>query len=191
MLFSYETDRLLLKILKPSDASKVLNFYLRDKELFETYEPDRMDQFYTEKFQQTSLRFEYNAAIKMESIRFYVFLKEAPDTIIGTVCIHNIARINYGSCEIGYKFSSAVHHKGYATEALCRILNIIFHELTLHRVMAWVYPDNVASRRLLTRLGFFQDGLCRDYLYLHGEWRDHFQYSLLSTDWTPAPNSVR
>ena len=35
MLFQYETDRLILKILKPECALQVLDFYNRDKELFE------------------------------------------------------------------------------------------------------------------------------------------------------------
>ena len=39
MLFEYETQRLLLKIIKPEYGSSVLEFYLRDKALFERYEP--------------------------------------------------------------------------------------------------------------------------------------------------------
>ena len=42
MLFEYETQRLLLKIIKPEYGSSVLEFYLRDKALFERYEPDRI-----------------------------------------------------------------------------------------------------------------------------------------------------
>ena len=42
MLFAYETERLLLKIIKPDQADAVLDFYMRDKELFEKFEPDRM-----------------------------------------------------------------------------------------------------------------------------------------------------
>ena len=46
MLFAYETERLLLKIIKPDQADAVLDFYMRDKELFEKFEPDRMPNFY-------------------------------------------------------------------------------------------------------------------------------------------------
>ena len=34
MLFAYETERLLLKIIKPYQGDAVLDFYMRDKELF-------------------------------------------------------------------------------------------------------------------------------------------------------------
>ena len=52
MLFAYETERLLLKIIKPDQADAVLDFYMRDKELFEKFEPDRMPNFYTRQFQR-------------------------------------------------------------------------------------------------------------------------------------------
>ena len=59
MLFAYETERLLLKIIKPDQADAVLDFYMRDKELFEKFEPDRMPNFYTRQFQRQMLLFEY------------------------------------------------------------------------------------------------------------------------------------
>ena len=118
MLLKYETERLVLKVLKPDAAMKVLDFYQRDRELFEEYETDRVPDFYTIQHQHKILKFEYNMAIKGQTIRFYVFLKENPDYIIGTVCLHNITSSFYQSCEIGYKFSSIFHHQGYASEAI-------------------------------------------------------------------------
>lgn len=40
MFFQYETPRLLLKVLRADCAPQVLDFYNRDKELFEMYEID-------------------------------------------------------------------------------------------------------------------------------------------------------
>ena len=51
MLFAYETERLLLKIIKPDQADAVLDFYMRDKELFENFVADRMPIFYTRELQ--------------------------------------------------------------------------------------------------------------------------------------------
>ena len=64
MLFAYETERLLLKIIKPDQADAVLDFYMRDKELIEKFEPDRMPNFYTRQFQRQMLLFEYNMAVQ-------------------------------------------------------------------------------------------------------------------------------
>lgn len=180
MHFEYETERLILKILKPDAAPLVLDFYMRDKELFERFEPDRMPNFYTLSHQQTLLKCEYDLAFKLQTIRFYVFRKEEPDVIIGTLCFHNIVKALYCSCDLGYKFSSAYHHMGYATEAIHLGIRIMFQELKLHRINAWVIPDNQPSIHLLERLGFEREGLCKALLPMRGQWQDHFQYALIS-----------
>lgn len=108
MLFEYETCRLVLKILRPEDASMVLDFYMRDRELFEKYEPDRMNNFYTLSHQTNLLKCEYDLAFKFSTIRFYVFLRSNPDYIIGTVCFHNIRKSYYSTCEVGYKDRKSV-----------------------------------------------------------------------------------
>ncbi len=182
MQFTYETPRLILKVLKAdnSTAGSVLDFYLRDRELFERYEPDRVPNFYDLGFQKTVLKYEYNLAVKGEHVRFYVFRKEAPDIIIGTVCLHDIQKNYYSSCEIGYKFSSEFQRQGYATEAINYSLITVFEDLSLHRVNAWVDIDNIASVELLKKLGFIQEGYCKDFIKMRGKWRDHLQFSILN-----------
>ena len=182
MLFQYETKRLILRILNPAEADKVLDFYMRDLALFEKYEFARVPDFYTTEFQQKTLRYEYNTALKMTTIRFYVFRKENPEQIIGTVCLHDIWRSFYQSFEIGYKFSSEFHHQGYATEALICALRIGFNDLQLHRCNAMVCVGNEPSRKLLNRLGFTEEGICQDYLFLNNKWEDHYQYGLIANN---------
>jgi ribosomal-protein-alanine N-acetyltransferase len=179
MLFVYETTRLLLKVNTPDKAGQVLDFYLRDKELFEQFEPDRMVNFYTRKFQKQALTFEYNMAMQGTLFRFYVYEKQNPDRIIGTISFHHITHGYTSSCEIGYKFSSEVHRRGYATEALTLVTDEIFRDLKLHRITAWALPDNLPSIRLLEKVGFVYEGTCREYMLLHGQWRDHVQYAMI------------
>lgn len=179
MLLQYETRRLILKVLGPDYSSDVLRFYQKDQELFEQYEADRSPNFYTEPHQRTILQLEYGLTLKLSQVRFYVFLKEDPETIIGTVCLYDISN-SYSRAEIGYKFSSAHHHKGYATEAVEKLIDIAFSELNLHRLCARVQENNVPSLKLLIGLGFEKEGICRDYLCLNGVWTDHLQYSLIA-----------
>ena len=179
MLLQYETSRLILKVLGPDYAADVLSFYQRDKELFERYEADRCENFYTEGHQRTILHLEYGLCLKLEAIRFYVFLKENPDTIIGTVSLYEIAK-PASRAEVGYKFSSAYHHKGYASEAVEKILDIAFSELKLHKICAHVHTDNLSSIRLLSGLGFEKEGMSRHHMKLRGIWVDHLQYSLIA-----------
>lgn len=179
MNFQYETDRLLLKVLNPHDVKKVLQFQIENRELFEKYEPDRSENFYTLSHQESLLRFEWKLALKHSTIRFYVFRKDNPEKIIGTICFHDIARSFYSCAEVGYKFAADAHHQGYATEALQKGIQIMFEELELHRINARVMPENTASIRLLERLGFVQEGLERESILLHGIWEDHLRYGLI------------
>lgn len=136
----YETDRLILKVLRPEAAKKVLCFYLDNKELFEKYEASRPDNFYTVKYQKSVLLCEYNLTVQLSAVRFYVFLKDDPDRIIGTICFRDITRSIYDSCEVGYKFDERFWHHGYATEALIEGIDIMFGDLGLHRITACVMP---------------------------------------------------
>lgn len=191
MLLEYATKRLILKILRPEQAPQVLDFYLRDRELFEKYEMERFPDFYTVKFQKQVLAFEAKMMKQGSLYRFYVYQKEDPQQIIGTISVHHISHGSFSNCEIGYKFSSAFHHKAYATEAMTKVTGLVFQELGLHRIVAWVQPDNFPSIRLLERTGFRREGVCRDYLKLHGEWMDHAQYSLLSTDYSSETGHIQ
>ena len=179
MLLQYETQRLILKVLGPDYSNDVLRFYKNDQELFEQYESDRSPNFYTENHQRTILQLEYGLTLKLAQVRFYVFLKEDPETIIGTVCLYDISS-SYARAEIGYKFASAYHHKGYAIEAVEKLIDIAFSELNLHRLCAHVQEHNTPSIRLLIGLGFEKEGICRDFLCLNGMWTDHLQYSLVA-----------
>lgn len=175
----YETDRLILKVLRPEAAKKVLCFYLDNKELFEKYEASRSDNFYTVKYQKSVLLCEYNLTVQLSAVRFYVFLKDDPDRIIGTICFRDITRSIYDSCEVGYKFDERFWHHGYATEALIEGIDIMFGDLGLHRITACVMPGNTPSIRLLESLYFKREGLLRQNARIQGEWADHYLYSLI------------
>ena len=104
MLFAYETERLLLKIIKPDQADAVLDFYMRDKELFEKFEPDRMPNFYTRQFRRQMLLFEYNMAVQGTLFRFYVYEKEHPEEIyrISELDLSHLGHVSDSSTRLGY-----------------------------------------------------------------------------------------
>jgi len=181
MNLSYETDRLILKILKPDSAQKVLKFYLDNKELFEEYEAMRPDNFYTAKYQKSMLSCEYNMAAKSSTIRFWVFHKENLNEIIGTVCFRDIKKSIYDSCELGYKFDARYWHRGYATEALIEGINIMFDDFDLHRIEAYVMPKNTSSIKLLESLYFQREGTLHKNAKIRGNWEDHILYGLVQT----------
>lgn len=59
------------------------------------------------------------------------------------------------------------------TEIVGAACDHVFRELDLHRIMANHVPENVASARVLAKLGFVEEGLAHSYLQIDGVWRDH------------------
>ena len=176
----YQTERLILKILTPDYANEVSRFLSKNRTIFEPYEPFTSPNYYTAQHQYTLLSCELQLALQAKTIRYYVFLKETPQTIIGTVCLHDISGSYHSCCELGYKFDSEYQHMGYAKEAVAMVISIAFDALGLHRVSARVMPKNTASIRLLKRLFFEEEGLERECLYIQGKWENHLRFSLLN-----------
>ena len=176
----YQTERLILKILTPDYANDVCCFVSKNRSIFEPYEPFPLANYYTTQHQYTLLSCELQLALQTKTIRYYVFLKEQPQTIIGTVCLHNIAASYHSCCELGYKFDLEYQHKGYAKEAVAMVVSIAFDALGLHRIYARVMPKNTASIKLLKSLFFEEEGMERECLCIQGKWQDHLRFSLLN-----------
>ena len=183
MNFVYETDRLILRICGEEIAEDVLVFNLRNTKEFEAVEPIDVDNFYNLDHHRNILRYEYKKMLQLSVVRFWLYLKQDPNTIIGTVCFRNIAKPIYSSCQLGYKMDKAYTGRGYCTEAIRTGIDIMFHDLGLHRIEAMVLPDNYASIAILEGLNFKREGVLRDKLMIQGAWRDHYLYGLLSEEW--------
>ncbi len=179
MYTEYQTERLILRILTPNYYKDVLEFQMKNRDIFEQYEPTRPLDFYSCSYQINLLRCEYKMAQRLTTVRFYVFSRQDPYTIIGTVCLHNITRAAYECCEIGYKFDRDWQHHGYAREAVDKVISIAFYELRLHRVFARVSLDNAASIKLLDSLHFKEEGIEQASILIRGKWTDHMRYALL------------
>ena len=63
-----------------------------------------------------------------------------------------------GDVEVGYRLARRAWGCGIATEAASALVDHAFSRLTLPRVVAVVYPDNLPSRRVLAKLGFASNG---------------------------------
>ncbi|NDI35335.1 GNAT family N-acetyltransferase [Chengkuizengella sediminis] len=129
-----------------------------------------------------------NTFNKSRGIRWGILMKDL-NRLIGTLGLNNL---NTGSkkAEIGYELHPSFWGKGIAAEAITEVLEYSFQELDLFRIGAITFPDNVASNKLLEKLGFTNEGLLRGYLY-HNKPHDAFIYSLLKSEWGKNNKSWR
>jgi ribosomal-protein-alanine N-acetyltransferase len=96
----------------------------------------------------------------------------------GQVMVGNVVRDPLWSAYVGYWVGSHAVLGGVTTAAVALVLDHCFGPVGLHRIEATVRPENIASRRVLDKLGFREEGLFRRYLNVDGAWRDHLCYAL-------------
>lgn len=113
-------------------------------------------------------------------VRFFLIQDQE---IIGIIGISNIVRGAFQAAYLGYNIDEAHQGKGYMTEALEEIIFFAFSALNLHRLMANYRPENLASARVLEKLGFVKEGFAKNYLRINGNWADHILTSKTNTHW--------
>ncbi len=85
--------------------------------------------------------------------------------------------------EFGFTLARAYHGQGYATEAVTRLLDYVFMDLRLHRVLAITDCANVSAAALLARLGLRREGHFRQNVWFKGSWGDEYLYAMLRVEW--------
>ena len=105
---------------------------------------------------------------------------------VGHVMVGNLVREPLLSAYVGYWVDSRAAGGGVITAAVAAVVDHCFGPVGLHRLEATVRPENVASLRVLAKLGFREEGLFRRYLDVDGAWRDHLCFALTAEDMPPS-----
>ncbi len=85
--------------------------------------------------------------------------------------------------ELGYEIAPIEWQKGYATEAASAMLSFAFLTLKLQRVWAYCIADNVASARVLEKIGMDRERLQQQQEWFKGLWWDVAYYGIFEKDW--------
>jgi len=85
--------------------------------------------------------------------------------------------------EIGYSLVPNERGKGYCTEALEIMVDYLFLSKEAMRIQAQTDTRNVASQKVLEKVGFVKEGTVRKCFFFSGEWRDAYLYSILREEW--------
>jgi ribosomal-protein-alanine N-acetyltransferase len=110
---------------------------------------------------------------------FLVF-RESDGVMVGGITLSNVRRGVAQMGSIGYWVGQPFARRGYTVAAVTAVTRFCFGRLGLHRVEAACLPTNEASRAVLLRAGFQQEGLARAYLRINGAWRDHLLFGILA-----------
>jgi ribosomal-protein-alanine N-acetyltransferase len=181
-----ETERLVATMPPPTDASRLVAYFVRNRSHLAPWEPLRSAEFYTESYWASRLADNRRELTDDRSLRLVLFERGDPNRpVAGVVNFTSIVRGSFCACQLGYSLDRALEGRGLMHEALSATIPYVFEELGLHRIQASYMPHNQRSARLLSRLDFVIEGLARDYLYIDGQWRDHVLTSRTNPTWTP------
>jgi len=103
-------------------------------------------------------------------------------------CGIRVSNPDLGEGNIGYCLNKNFWGRGYATEAAGALLTFGFKTLNLHRIYATCDPENVASVRVLEKIGMYLEGHLRETLRIRGEWQDSLIYAILDHEWRKLKN---
>ena len=74
--------------------------------------------------------------------------------IVGSISVERIADKSHAVGSIGYMILTPFWSQGIGTKAVRQICGIAFRELALERIIGEVFPENLASARVLEKNGF-------------------------------------
>ena len=101
---------------------------------------------------------------------------------VGQLTVGSIVWGSARSAQVGYWIDEAYAGRGITPTALAMAMDHCFFVIGLHRVEATIRPENHASRRVVEKLGFREEGLRRRSLHIDGAWRDHLCYAMTAED---------
>ena len=176
----FQTERLLLQPMGPTQAEAVLEYLVRNRSFLWEWEPVKPDDFYTVEYQAAQLGKELDMMERGLLLKWWISKKEDPGSVIGMIGFSNIVRGAFLSCHLGYRLDELEINQGYITEALRKGIEVVFGQYGLHRIEANIMPRNGRSMRVVEKLGFTEEGLAKKYLKINGVWEDHIHMVLFN-----------
>lgn len=125
----------------------------------------------------------YLKRCKQNNYEGFLVWRLEDDSIVGSINLSEIVLGSFKSAYLGYQIGATFAGCGYMSEAIQLVLSYAFNDLKLHRIEANIQPHNTASRALVRRAGFTEEGYSRRYLKISGLWRDHERWAILAEDW--------
>jgi ribosomal-protein-alanine N-acetyltransferase len=112
---------------------------------------------------------------------FFIFSR-ADDGLRGGITLSNVRRGVAQTGTLGYWVGAPFARQGVMSDALSCIVDYAFHQLHLHRLEAACLPRNDASKGVLLKSGFREEGFAPKYLRINGVWEDHLLFALLAEE---------
>ena len=108
--------------------------------------------------------------------------REVDGQLLGDVAVHTLAE-DGKQAEIGFTLARDYHGQGFAREAVTAVFTHLFTQLNFHRLIAICDVENIASQRLLERLGMRREAHYVENYWFKGAWHSEYLYAILHHEW--------
>jgi RimJ/RimL family protein N-acetyltransferase len=114
---------------------------------------------------------------------------------VGCIGLHGIRwasrALRYDRAELGYWIAKPFWRQGLMTEAATMATRWAFETLGLHKVNVMCFEDNVASKRVIEKVGYRFIGRLEDDVWRDGRWYAHLRFELLASEWADSTRTLR
>jgi ribosomal-protein-alanine N-acetyltransferase len=172
-----ETPRLLLRKVRLSDSPHIFAYASNPAVARYSTWPPHPTVAATEAFVQELLK-RYAEGL----VGPWAIVHRQDGIVIGS-CGFAYVMAWHGRAEIAYTLSQAYWGQGLMPEAVGAVLKFAFETLQLNRIEARCEIENVASERVMQKLGMQFEGVLRQHTQVMGKYRDLKLYSILKEDW--------
>ncbi|HWA82966.1 MAG TPA: GNAT family N-acetyltransferase [Fimbriimonadaceae bacterium] len=177
------TERLILRIPRRGDEAMMAAFYAKNRAHLQPFSPIFGEEIFTVRGWRNRIEATFAEYRNGRGLRLVLLPIEDPSRVVGVANFTSITPFPTFLCNLGYSMDDGEQGKGLMTEALRAAIEYVFQEVGLHRIEANYMPRNLASARVLSKLGFAIEGEAKDYILIDGKWEDHVRTSLTNRAW--------
>ena len=171
--------RVTLRAPRPSDYVAWRTLRKESRDFLKPYEPRWTEADLSHRVFASRLRRGREEAKAGTDYTFFIFVREdGRELLAGGLTLSNIRRRAAQFVTLGYWMGRDFAGQGLMTEAVGMVIPFVFDTLGLHRIHAAFLPANTASRRVLEKNGFKEEGFAENYLQIDGKWCDHVLFGL-------------
>ena len=91
---------------------------------------------------------------------------------------------DFRKSSVGYSLHPDFHGQGIGTKALKLVVEYAFKNLNRHKIRGAYLDGNKASKRVMEKAGFQEEGTERHYKFVDGEWKDAHWMSILEGEYS-------
>lgn len=173
-------EELELKVADRHDAERLFAYVEENRSHLRPWLP-WVDDMATAQQEEEFLRLVEQETVAGQSC-IYVILSTGQKSVLGTLGTNWVDAANR-TCGIGYALAAKSQGRGVMTKCAAALISNLFEKSGFHRIVIEAAVENRRSCNVAQRLGFRQEGVCKERQWLHNRYIDTVLYAMTVTEW--------